>query len=458
MWGDLAHTHPAVHVDMDYSFMPHTATVWSRGGADVLRAAATLRKLCINILNSPGVLRYRRARVTKLDGVLPAEQLVHCGFSRSMYPDGEYWVMHTVDEQLLRAVVRELDLGISTAQGLAEAKRLPAEEKLAPLPASSPTPATPLGTPSAAIMRPGASAAPVAAIMRPGASATTAGAPTTELRRRLESAREAAPPMDRQLRARSAAHKLAAARPSQRGWRTARAVCSAVLALTLAWLGVAVVACRLPLYSVLLYMLGLPPPPLWPFIDASCGVLIALNLVCLGAWRVLYPPARWQPIADADGAEATKTTSLWLAARAAGAARAPAAAVARLAATMALLALVATAAQEEWCAEGFVPPHDWQQSAARLQLGLPACGASKQRVAATFRRAALVAHPDKATTPDALQLATRLVLMQATVADWRSWWGEEDAHETRFRRLREAHDALVAHTETSGGHAGGHAG
>ena len=413
---------------VDYSFMPHTATVWSRGGADVLRAAATLRKLCANILDSPGVLRYRRARASKLDGVLLADQLEHCGFSRCMYPDGEYWVMHTVDEQLLRAVVRELDLGIATAHGVAETKRMPAVEELAP-PTSPSMPAAPLD-------------APAAVVVPPGASATTAGAPTTELHRRLESAREVAPPMDRQLRARSAAHKLAAARPSQRRWRAA---CSVVLALALTWLAVAVVVCRLPLYAALLYVLGLPPPPLWPFFDVYCGVLIALNLVCLGAWRVLFPPVRWQPVAHAGGADAAKTTSLWLAARAASAARAPAAAVARLAATAALLALVTTVVQEEWCAEGFAPPHEWQQSIARLQLGLPACGASRQRVAASFRRAALVAHPDKATTPDALQLATRLALMQATTADWRSWWGEVDAHETHFRRLREAHDALLAH-------------
>lgn len=216
-----------------YSFMPHTAALWSRGGADLLRAAAMLRKLCANILDSPGVLRYRRVRVTKVDGILPEEQLARCGFSRSMYPDGEYWVMHTVDEQLLRAVVQEINMGIATAHGLAETKRVLVEEDLALPPTPPLRPASP----------PGASAA---ATTPPGAPAAVTGEPAVTLQRRLESAREVAPPMDWQLSARSEAHKLAAAQPLRRSWRAAHTVCSTVLVLAFAWLAAAAVVHHLP--------------------------------------------------------------------------------------------------------------------------------------------------------------------------------------------------------------------
>ena len=203
----------------DFSFMAHTAALWARGGASLVSAATTLRKLCINVLDSPGVLRYRRVRTAKVDGLLPEAVLVHCGFSTVTYPDGTYWVMQKVDEALLRSVVKELDIGIATAERLAS-RPSPSVSETAPRP-SSPEASAPPESPDA-------SAAAV--------EEATPVEEATELQRLQASAREA-PSLETQLRARSAAHKFAAAHatgPSASG-RAVGAACAAGLALLAAW-------------------------------------------------------------------------------------------------------------------------------------------------------------------------------------------------------------------------------
>ena len=203
----------------DFSFMAHTAALWARGGASLVSAATTLRKLCINVLDSPGVLRYRRVRTAKVDGLLPEAVLVHCGFSTVTYPDGTYWVMQKVDEALLRSVVKELDIGIATAERLAS-RPSPSVSETVPGP-SSPEASAPPESPDA-------SAAAV--------EEATPVEEATELQRLQASAREA-PSLETQLRARSAAHKFAAAHatgPSASG-RAVGAACAAGLALLAAW-------------------------------------------------------------------------------------------------------------------------------------------------------------------------------------------------------------------------------
>ena len=204
----------------DFSFMAHTAALWARGGASLVSAATTLRKLCINVLDSPGVLRYRRVRTAKVDGLLPEAVLVHCGFSTVTYPDGTYWVMQKVDEALLRSVVKELDIGIATAERLAS-RPSPSVSETVPGP-SSPEASAPPESPDA-------SAAAV--------EEATPVEEATELQRLQASAREA-PSLETQLRARSAAHKFAAAAhatgPSASG-RAVGAACAAGLALLAAW-------------------------------------------------------------------------------------------------------------------------------------------------------------------------------------------------------------------------------
>ena len=209
----------------DFSFMAHTAALWARGGASLVSAATTLRKLCVNVLDSPGVLRYRRVRTAKVDGLLPEAVLVHCGFSTVTYPDGTYWVMQKVDEALLRSVVKELDIGIATAERFAS-RPSPSVSETAPRP-SSPEASAPPESPdaSAAAVQ---EATPV--------EEATAVEEATVLQRLQASAREA-PSLETQLRARSAAHKFAAAHatgPSASG-RAVGAACTAGLALLAAW-------------------------------------------------------------------------------------------------------------------------------------------------------------------------------------------------------------------------------
>ena len=191
----------------DWAFMTHTATLWSRGGASVLAAATTLRKLCANILDAPGQLKYRRVRCSKLDGLLDEGLLVHCGFSRLEYPDGLYWVMHSVDVKLLRAVLRELDLGIDVAQRHLATKTdaIRAAEHCAEPPA-------PLAT----------VAAEVRAATTPPPPADKPALATREV-----------PSLECQLRARNAAHKLlGSSSPGHRNMRHVYPIRHWVLAAT----------------------------------------------------------------------------------------------------------------------------------------------------------------------------------------------------------------------------------
>lgn len=224
----------------EYSFMTNTAPLWTMGGPKVMSAARTLRKLCTNILDSPGILKYRRVRIAKVDSLLPEALLVHCGFSRLTYPDGDYWVMHRVDEALLRSVVKELDLALSTAQSLCNPSAFESDDRDSVLAAAllmsqendglrDPEPGS---AQSESEAPPGASTAPV----------TTAAqsASQTDLQR-LQTAAKEAPSLECQLRARSAAHKLApmttpSLLPTHRA--AVGAVCAMGLALLAAWVGV----------------------------------------------------------------------------------------------------------------------------------------------------------------------------------------------------------------------------
>lgn len=193
-------------------------------------AARTLRKLCANIVDSPGILKYRRVRMAKVDSLLPEALLVHCGFSKLTYPDGDYWVMHNVDEALLRSVVKELDLALSTAQNLCDpsvsergATALLTSKENDGLRDPEPTP-----TQSEVKAPPGASTAPVA---------------QSDLQR-LQTAAKEAPSLECQLRARSAAHRLSPmTTPSLLSTHRAAvgAVCATGLALLAAWVGVLIV-------------------------------------------------------------------------------------------------------------------------------------------------------------------------------------------------------------------------
>ena len=219
----------AIAMAQDFSFMTHTAPLWLTGGPKVMLAARTLRKLCSNIVDSPGILKYRRVRMAKVDSLLPEALLVHCGFSKLTYPDGDYWVMHNVNEALLRSVVKELDLALSTAQSLCDpsvsergATALLTSKEDDGLRDPEPRP-----TQSEVKAPPGASTAPMA---------------QSELQRLqlLQTAAKEAPSLECQLRARSAAHKLSPmTTPSLFSTHRAAvgAVCATGLALLAAWVG-----------------------------------------------------------------------------------------------------------------------------------------------------------------------------------------------------------------------------
>ena len=112
-----------------YAFMTHTRELWAEGGLRAETAAAAILTLCKNVLEKPANLKYRRvpcagaafaARVSACPGALAV--LTTCGFTRQTYPDGDYFVMHHVDADLLQRVVRELELGLDTFERL-RAKR-----------------------------------------------------------------------------------------------------------------------------------------------------------------------------------------------------------------------------------------------------------------------------------------------------------------------------------------------
>jgi hypothetical protein len=122
------------------SFMPHTAPLWGEGGARIETAANALVTLCSNVLDKPAVLKYRRVpasgnafttRIAAVPGALAV--LVACGFSRQTYPDGEYWVLHSVDAKLLTAVLSELRVGLQTIERLRD-KRASADPPDAAVP------------------------------------------------------------------------------------------------------------------------------------------------------------------------------------------------------------------------------------------------------------------------------------------------------------------------------------
>ena len=210
--------------------MTHTASLWRTGGTNVMSAASTLRTMCVNVLDSPGILKYRRVRVTKVDSLLPEAVLVHCGFSRVTYPDDVYWVMHKVDETLLRGVVRELDLAMSTAQSLCKPSAFASENAQRE---SILAAALVLSKENNGLrdLVPAQSEAPH------GPSSSTAPASQTDMQR-LQTAAKEAPSLECQLRARSAAHKFSAAMtPPSRRHRAVGAVCATGLALLAAWVG-----------------------------------------------------------------------------------------------------------------------------------------------------------------------------------------------------------------------------
>ena len=197
-----------------------------------MSAARTLRKLCANIVESPGMLKYRRVRMTKVASLLPEALLVHCGFSRLTYPDGDYWVMHRVDETLLRSVVKELDLALSTASlcDLSVSENGDRESVLAAALLMSKE-NDGLRNPEPGSTETEGEAEPV----------TTVAQSASDLQR-LQTAAKEAPTLECQLRVRSAAHKLSpmttpSLLPTHRA-AVGAAVCAAGLALLAAWVGV----------------------------------------------------------------------------------------------------------------------------------------------------------------------------------------------------------------------------
>lgn len=214
--------------------MTHTASLWRTGGTKIMSAASTLRTMCVNVLDSPGILKYRRVRVTKVDGLLPEAVLAHCGFSRVTYPDDVYWVMQKVDETLLRGVVRELDLAMSTAQSLCKRSASASESAQRE---SILAAALVLSKENNGLrdLVPAQGEAPH------GLSSSTAPASQTDMQR-LQTAAKEAPSLECQLRARSAAHKFSAAMtPPSHRHRAVGAVCATGLAMGLALLAAWVV-------------------------------------------------------------------------------------------------------------------------------------------------------------------------------------------------------------------------
>ena len=112
-----------------FSFMTHTAPLWSEGGARAETAASALLALCRNVIDRPAELRYRRvpamgaafsSRIASCPGALAV--IAACGFALQHYPDGDYYVMQRADPRLLQSIMRELEVGIETIATL-RAKR-----------------------------------------------------------------------------------------------------------------------------------------------------------------------------------------------------------------------------------------------------------------------------------------------------------------------------------------------
>ncbi len=381
----------------DFSFMAHTASLWSRGGAGACTAATVIRTLCKNVLEKPDNLKYRRVReggstfsthVAQVPGA--AEVLVAAGWSRETIGGvGEYWVLHHVDTQKLRAVLYELERGLSTATKLRAAR---ATAEAPPSQASSQA-----SLPSAA------------------------AAPTDVLT---------------QLRARAAVHRVAA-RQSARRCTPVDFLCRAVAL----WLAAAVAVHgwreRSKLLCAVLCAAGLPPPPLHNAPGAAgasaTALALAAGLVAVVAsrrnsWRPNAAPSETPCEAAGDRGPETSadTQARWSGGlgRLASCSGGIVLPLPRTLAVYGLLSLIfsmgAALLAEEACVPGAAVRKDWELSRARLAIDLPACGATPAQVAAAFRAAALSQHPDKRARDAAVSLAALLrsvLLLQGRLAD-----------------------------------------
>lgn len=118
--------HEPVQAEDTFDFLQHIAPLLSSGaGARAETAAKALACLCRNVLDKPTDLRYRRvpvdgsafqAKIASVPGAL--EVLLHVGFSRVAYPDRDYFVLHTVDARKIDGCHRELSIFLQTAARL----------------------------------------------------------------------------------------------------------------------------------------------------------------------------------------------------------------------------------------------------------------------------------------------------------------------------------------------------
>ncbi|KAL1504001.1 hypothetical protein AB1Y20_010416 [Prymnesium parvum] len=374
------------------SLVPLTFELWERGGARAEPAASALRVYLDNILERPGQLRYRRIRESS-DGfarrvlACPAavELLARCGFAREHLGDGWYWVLRTVDEPLLLQLREELKHGLRASASLHSLKPPPA-----PAASGGPPP-------------------PAAASAPPPASAAAA-----------------ASELQRQLRARAAVLAAAARRPPRGDESRRRAAAAAVLAV--AYLGLAGGA----------FAERRLPPPLLPA-AALDGLAPRVALLAALAALAAY---LWSGMRFRDAEEVQPRQSLGSSAAAAARWCAHSAAaffrsfvewrgaaslllcVLRGVVLIMLSLLLLTALEEEVCpgvleadkqrARMLTSATAWPLAYARLELGLPLCGATPEKEP----------HPPPQTSPP---LKTRL-------------FNESD--EERFLRIRNAYDAL----------------
>lgn len=118
--------HEPLQAEDTFDFLQHIAPLLSSGaGARAETAAKALARLCRNVLDKPTDLRYRRvpvdgsafqAKIASVPGAL--EVLLHVGFSRVAYPDRDYFVLHTVDARKIDGCHRELSIFLQTAARL----------------------------------------------------------------------------------------------------------------------------------------------------------------------------------------------------------------------------------------------------------------------------------------------------------------------------------------------------
>lgn len=371
---------------VDYAVItPNTAPLWQKGGSRAEAAAAALKTYLANVLDRPSQLRYRRIRVSsdgfsRLVAACPGalEVLQHCGFTRSQLPDGEYWIMHKVDERLLRDTLGELSCALRTASVLREARsRSAASDSGAPASDSGARASTVDGAPtSAAVPVPVSGelnhtelpAHPTGVSGEHFAATAALTKPTRE---------DAAYEMRRQLRARAAVHHAMSTSTGSRTSCVAIALCWCAVLCVVITSTVGVWRLRRSAWAGLLQLGGLPPPPLCGGYNSPHGAVTAcLGLLALWGIEALSRPMRFRPLDGSDEAaqpqaEPTRAAALGQHARsflafgrrilsgeAATAARAsPRAALARGLRTccgVAMLVLACTALEEELCL-GAVP-------------------------------------------------------------------------------------------------------